>query len=69
MVTKTGRVVSIDSRESSGLIVDQKGREYIFTQWECKDDLLPYVGSEVSFIKDDAWETINVAIDVVPLGN
>ncbi len=63
-----GRVVSINSRECSGLIRDIKGNEFIFTQWECKDDKMPLPGDQVTFIKDEDWRTINVALMVATTG-
>ncbi len=62
---REGTVVSIDTENNSGLIEDRKGKEYIFTGYECKDDQLPSVGDEVSFVKDQDFVTINVATMIV----
>ncbi len=64
IMLKQGKVVWIDYKNNSGLIEDRKGNEYIFTQYECKDDEFPPIGREVSFIHDTDWTTIRVATNV-----
>lgn len=64
-----GRVKSVDPKNNSGLIIDKNGREFIFTQFECRDEVLPLQGEKVSFIHDPDFKTINVAVWIHPVAN
>jgi hypothetical protein len=59
-----GTVVSVDPKNNIGLIRDTSGREFMFTQWECKDSRLPEKFERVTFKKDEDYRIHNIAIEV-----
>jgi len=65
-MVRTGKVISIDKRNRSGVIRDDKKQEFCFSQAECKDQMLPQLFSTVSFEHDPDWISIKVAIHVHP---
>lgn len=65
-MVRVGKVISINKAERSGLITDFRGREFIFLVKDCKDEAIPKLNTRVTFIKDDDFKTIDVAVVVIP---
>jgi hypothetical protein len=53
MRIQNGIVTSLDVANDSGIIIENKtGKEFVFTVFECKNDVLPNKGERVSFVHD-----------------
>ena len=60
-MVRFGKVMSIDKTTNTGIIRDQRGRDFFFYGYECENDQLPPLYSVVSFIKDEDFKSTNVA--------
>lgn len=65
-MVRSGTVIRVDAFSNSGMIRDEKGREFYFHLQECCENKLPRLYSVVTFIKDQDFKSTDVAALIQP---
>jgi hypothetical protein len=60
-MVRKGSVIRLSHQDNSGVILDDKGREFYFHANECEGDILPPLDAKVTFVKDTDFKSTNVA--------
>lgn len=66
---KRGIVQKISEDNVSGILIDERGREYFFFTSEVKDGVYLNPGELVTFIRDADFKSTNIAIFIHPVAS